>query len=216
MLGARNENSQRIYIALWPHHVLYTHIHILACTKRPVAAAPDSGINGLLLFLPAATAWEAPARCCLYLSSQKSFHVSPFRRSLYETKTEIWAGFESLVFMNFLYLLFLIVWRGKRKYKGQHWSCKINFQVFEFASLCLYYKDINISQHDLYKMTLYPAHTSDRAFFQRQGRPQKSQQEAKILCQPPPSYPSSPTSIPTYSYVGLEYVLLPVPAIAPS
>ena len=27
MLGARNENSQRIYIALWPHHVLYT-IHI--------------------------------------------------------------------------------------------------------------------------------------------------------------------------------------------
>ena len=58
MLGARNENSQRIYIALWPHHVLYTHIHILACTKRPgaapaptaAAAAPHSGINGLLLF----------------------------------------------------------------------------------------------------------------------------------------------------------------------
>ena len=41
-----------------PRTLYYTHIHILACTKKPGAAAavncalaaPHSGINGLLLF----------------------------------------------------------------------------------------------------------------------------------------------------------------------
>ena len=49
MLGARNENSQRIYIALWLQLWSSIHIHILACTKRPgwPIHAPHSGINGL-------------------------------------------------------------------------------------------------------------------------------------------------------------------------
>ena len=106
----------------------------------------------------------------------------------------------------------------ENKIKGKDEVVKLTFKFWirNFMPALMYCTDINSSQYDLYKMTLYPAHTSDRAFFQRQGRPQKSQQEAKILCQPPPSYPSSPTSIPTYSYVGLEYVLLQVPAVAPS
>ena len=125
----------------------------------------------------------------------KSFHVSPSGRSSYEKKSCRFVLVLAVWCSRFSYTLFNSL---ENKIKGKDEVVKLTFKFWirNFMPALMYCTDINSSQYDLYKMTLYPAHTSDRAFFQRQGRPQKSQQEAKILCQPPPSYPSSPTSIP--------------------